>query len=372
MRVICPHCQTIYQLDTSETNAVLVCARCGTEFGMGEMPDDAQHVDAASISDTQAEEMLSASPTDEEARDEGTIDPITTDTETAEENISGEDEPDNTTAETTQDDEPFSEIEEAQAESLEPESHPEQVGDTEAADDHSVNQDQSDASPNATAEDQTEDLNSSDDEQNSEPVIVPASEQWTADDASTPPETEQVEAAETPTPSSLPPRAKLRIMPWLMGVIFLIAGSGFWLNHDAWMDDPWLRSVMLNIGLDIEVRDKDWLVDPDSVSATWLTRSDKETVLVITGEVNNLLQTDLLPPNIHFTLFARDNPDELILERNLIITRPPLMQAIRQAPYMPPARDNTKIPALGKRGFVLVLEDMPQNAGNFSLLGKAR
>ena len=360
MRVICPHCQTIYQLETTETDAVLVCARCGTEFGMGEMPADAQQVDATSIADTQTAEMFSENTSNEKTTDEATADPGTT-----EEYISGKDD---TTTDNTQDDESFAEIENAQTENEEPESQTEQDNEANNTDDYTLTQAETDESP----EDHPDELSSTNEDQDIEPVIVPASEKWIDDDSSVPPESDLVETTDSPPPSSPPPRAKLRIMPWLMGVIFLIAGTGFWLNHDAWMDDPWLRSVMLNIGLDIEVRDKDWLVDPDSVSATWLTRSDKETVLVITGEVNNLLQTDLLPPNIHFTLFARDNPDELILERNLIITRPPLMQAIRQAPYMPPARDNTKIPALGKRGFVLVLEDMPQNAGNFSLLGKAR
>jgi len=363
MRVICPHCQTIYQLETTETDAVLICARCGTEFGMGEMPDDAQQVDAASIAETQTAEMFSENPSNEEATDEAT-----TDAGIAEENVSDEDEPDDTTAENTQDDESFTEIEDTRAKNEEPESQFEQDGEAENADDHTVTQVENSASP----DEHPDDLSSTKEDQAIEPVIIPASEKWIDDDSSAAPETEQVEAADTPTPSSPPPRAKLRIMPWLIGVIFLIVGTGFWLNHDVWMDNPWLRSVMLNIGLDLEIRDKDWLVDPDSVSATWLERSNKETVLVITGEVNNLLQTDLLPPKIHFTLFARDNPDELILERDLTITRPPLMQAIRQAPYLPPPRDNTPVAALGKRGFVLVLEDMPQNAGNFSLLGKAR
>lgn len=161
-------------------------------------------------------------------------------------------------------------------------------------------------------------------------------------------------------------------MPWLLAVVMLIAGSGFWLNHEAWLDDPWLRSVLLNAGIEMEIRDKDWHIDPNSVSATWLEREGGATVLVITGEILNKLQTDLLPPLVHFTLYARDNPDELILERDLIITRPPLMQAIRQAPYSPPPRDDMPITALGKRGFILVLEDLPQNAGNFSLLAKAR
>jgi len=175
------------------------------------------------------------------------------------------------------------------------------------------------------------------------------------------------DAVQTSAVAPPPQRRKAHIMPWLFSILLIIAGSGFWVNQDAWLDDPWLRSVLLNIGLDIQVRDKDWFIDPQSVEVTWLKRKQNDTVLVVNGEVHNLLQTDLPPPAIHFTLFSRDNPDTRILERDMIITRPPLMQTIRKTPYTPPPKDTTLIPALGSRGFILVLENMPQNAGNFTL-----
>ena len=307
MRVICPHCQTIYQLHTLETDAVLVCHRCGTEFGMGEMPDGAQEVDTASVSEQQTQDMFTQNTPDDSTSSE----PETENDAVHEVDISSDD----ALAESTQESE-----EGYDAAKIYPTDNTWQDG--------GVAQD---IDEQADDEKETDDL-----------------------------------------PASPPQRAKARIMPWLIAVVLLIAGGGFWMNHDAWLDNPWLRSVLINAGIDMQIRDKDWHVDPDSVSAIWLERQGGETVLVITAEVQNKLQSSLLPPLIHITLYARDNPDELILERDLIITRPPLMQAIRQAPYSPPLRDNTEIAALGKRGFVLVLEDLPQNAGNFSLQAKAR
>jgi len=361
MRVICPHCQTIYQLETTETDAVLVCHRCGTEFGMGEIPDDAQHVDAASISEAQTPDMFGEPSADEDTRDE---------------HIPVEDEPDYPAAENALDEDSVVEATDIPAENVEPETQPEQDDEADKSTDFTPPQ----AEPDDFSDDHSDERSRTDEDHDADSIIIPAREAWMEDDPTAASQAEQTEAeqayaddgTDTSLPSPPPPRAKLRIMPWLMAVVLLITGSGFWLNHDAWMDDPWLRSVLLNVGIGLEIRDKDWHINPDSVEATWLERGNKETVLVITGEVHNLLQTDLLPPLIHFTLFARDNPDELILERDLVITRPPLMQAIRQAPYLPPAHDTTPVAALGKRGFVLVLEDMPQNAGNFSLLAKAR
>jgi len=305
MRVICPHCQTIYQLQTADIDAVLVCHRCGTEFGLGEKPDGAQDVDSSSVSDAQTLDIFAAH---------------------------------------------------ASVEAIEEEDAAGQI-------EHA-----SDSAPGA--------------EDEPAPLIIPARETWdgNGDDeipepsvsASTNEPAEEEEAKDDVFASGPPPRRKARIVPWLLAVVLLIAGTGFWINHEAWLDNPWLRSVLINLGMGMDIRDKDWHIDPESVSATWLERRGGQTVLVITGDVHNRLQTDLPPPLIHFTLYARDNPDETILERDLIITRPPLMQTIRQAPYSPPPRDDTPIAALGKRGFILVLEDLPQNAGNFSLLAKAR
>ncbi|MDQ6986387.1 MAG: DUF3426 domain-containing protein [Mariprofundaceae bacterium] len=303
MRILCPHCQAIYQLPAVDADTLLVCHRCNSEFRIGEQSDGAPNEDSHTPSDeatpglfvssaetSEAEQTTKTPPAVEEqapARVQTQAKPAKTAPETAAQ-------PEKTTAPTS-------------AES------------------------RRESPPSASAIDH--------------PVEVDAEKALLAP----------------------PPRSKARIMPWLFTMLVVIAGSGFWFNHDAWLDDPWLRSVLLNIGAPVQLRDKDWFITPDSVDATWIKRSQNNTVLVITGEVVNRLQTDLPPPAIHFTLYARDNPDAQILERDLTITRPPLMQAIRKTPFTPPPPDTTPVSALGKRGFVLVLENMPQNAGNFTL-----
>jgi len=288
MRILCPHCQAIYQLPEVDADTLLVCHRCNTEFRIGNEAANVQNDEStpdlfvASVKAVEPEQTAAAPPPQEQAEKPVQIPPQPTETA--------------------------------------PEPEPEKA---------------------------TEILAES-------PPPVSDSDETVEDD-------------NEETPLAPPPRSKARIMPWLLTMLIVIAGSGFWFNHEAWLDDPWLRSVLLNIGAPIQVRDKDWLITPESIDATWIKRSQNDTVLVITGEVVNRLQSELPPPAIHFTLYARDNPDAQILERDLTITRPPLMQAIRQTPFTPPPRDTTPVSALGKRGFVLVLENMPQNSGNFTL-----
>jgi len=169
-----------------------------------------------------------------------------------------------------------------------------------------------------------------------------------------------------------PPRANVRIMPWLLTIMFVIAAAGFWSRHDAWLDDPWLRSVLINMGLPVEVRDKDWHIQPASIRAQWVKRDDGSQVLVIEGRVKNLLQCELAPPAIHFSIFAKDDPEHLLLQRELPVSQPPLMVAIRRTPYIVPPEDHVPVTALGDRGFVLVLEGLPPNAGDFTLAPIAR
>jgi len=380
MRVICPHCQTIYQLQGLEADAVLVCHRCGTEFCLGDKPEDAQDIDSAAITDAQTPDMFAGLPVQPADADETEPPAGSSDIMFSEQSM------------------PFSEqsmpeetvdlpAAEPAAESIGQSDYPEQedIPLYEPATDADAVHDAEpahDVEP-TSAEEQADTL---------EPVIIPVRDEWpqaAANDAekisiSDPAEDEPREDSDNSidipsddippddTPSGPPPRARARIMPWLMSIVLLIAGAGFWMNHEAWLNDPWLRSVLINAGINMQIRDKDWHVDPESVSAVWIERKAGETVLVITGEVRNQLQTDLPPPLIHVTLYARDNPDEMIAERDEIITRPPLMQTIRKAPYTAPPRDNAPITALAKRGFVLVLEHLPQNAGNFTLQAKAR
>ncbi len=162
------------------------------------------------------------------------------------------------------------------------------------------------------------------------------------------------------------------LWPWFLIVLLIIAAAGFWINRDAWLADPWLRSVLMNMDIPIKVQDTDWRIIPESVHSQWVRRDDGRHVLVIEGRVKNLLQTDLPPPRLKLSLFAAEDANRLLSKQILPITQPPLLGAIRKAPYSPPPLDTVPVTARGERGFILVLEDAPATMGDFTLQPVAR
>ena len=318
MRVICPHCQAAYELDQVDENTILICHRCGTEFGFGQAPGGDENITgSAPLSPEQGRTLplFSSSPT------------------AADISATARSQPES--------DATAGEIRERQIRPDEG-THGEQPPSHTTADDAAF-----------------------DSLQAATPDIPPAEGQ--ADTAET------YRQHPSPADEEAPPRrARASIMPWLLTVVLLIAASGFWFKRDAWLDDPWLRSVLINVGMPVEVRDKDWRIPPESVQAQWIKRNDGSQVLVVEGRVKNLLQCELAPPAILFSLYAKDDPEHLLLKRELPMTQPPLMSAIRSTPFPQPPRDRIPITALADRGFVLVLEDLPENAGDFFLAPLAR
>ena len=328
MRVVCPHCQAAYQLEGVDEGTILVCHRCGTEFAFGQPPDDTEACAVTPPEEPEDKDILplfAINPAPGEPQlDEGVEQPS--------EEISDTDE--------TVDIEPEFEAEpEAGAEtaSIPPTGETDKIIPTETLSTDQIE-------PSSAAE------------KNDQETADPAASTGIDEDKPLPP----------------PPRTRARIMPWLLTIILLIAAAGFWLKHDAWLDDPWLRSVLINVGLPVAVRDKDWYIQPDSVHAQWIKRDNGSQVLVIEGRVKSLLQCELAPPAIRFSIFAKDAPEHLLLERELVISQPPLMVAIRHAPYIVQPEDHVPVPALGDRGFVLVLEGLPKNAGDFTLAPVSR
>ncbi len=323
MHVVCPHCQAAYQLEGVDEGTLLVCHRCGTEFGFGQPSEGARVIDDGHSDQNENEEYLplfSANPISREsAHDDG----VETSFEDINDGILTEPEP--------------------QTELTEPNQSTEGSGRIVPEETLSVDQREL----------------SSDTEESSKETTEPASS------------VEEVpEDEDAPLPP--PPRTSVRIMPWLLTIMLVIAAVGFWSKHDVWLDDPWLRSVLINLGLPVEVRDKDWRIQPASVQAQWVKRDDGSQVLVIEGRVKNLLQCELAPPAIRFSIFAKDDPEHLLLQRELPVSQPPLMVAIRRTPYIVPPEDHVPVTALGDRGFVLVLEGLPKNAGDFTLTPIAR
>jgi len=191
------------------------------------------------------------------------------------------------------------------------------------------------------------------------PVQVPGTQQ--EDEQTEPP---LLAAQEMP---DSPKRRSTSIWPWLLAMLLLIAAAGFWMNREAWLTDPWLRSVLINMDMPLEPRDSDWEVASESVRAQWVKRIDGTHVLVIEGRVRNRLQAKLPPPRLKLHIFAAGDAEQLIREYILPITQPPVLNVIRHAPFSAPPEDTVPVRALGDRGFILVLENAPDKLGDFTL-----
>ena len=182
---------------------------------------------------------------------------------------------------------------------------------------------------------------------------------------------DEAAGAESPDLPEPPRRRNVQIWPWLVATLLLTAVSGFVVQKDAWLDNPWLRSTLINLGLPLEVRDKDWLVLPETVQAQWLKRTDGSRVLVIEGRLANQLSCELPPPKLVIDFYADDEPDRIARTELLPITLPPSMDAVRHAPYQPPAIDDVPVAPRSERGFMLVVESLPPRIADFTLTAQA-
>ena len=166
----------------------------------------------------------------------------------------------------------------------------------------------------------------------------------------------------------LPPeRANISILPWFVVMLLIISGAGFWYKQDVWLDHPWVRSLLINLHMPVEVRNKDWIIAPESVTGNWLKRDDGTQVLVIQGRIENRLYCELSPPKILVQFFDDSGIAESIEARVLPITEPPSMEQVKHAPFVTPELDRVPIEGQGQRGFFLVLESLPEQAADFTL-----
>jgi hypothetical protein len=196
-----------------------------------------------------------------------------------------------------------------------------------------------------------------------EPIIVKHS----ADNPQLPDEIDSDEISSTAYEPLAPARKELVIWPWLVAMLLIISSFGFWYKKDVWLDHPWVRSVLINMYLPVEVRDKDWFIVPDSVQGHWLKRDDGSQVLLIQGRIENRLYCELPPPHIAIHFFDDSGINESIDEKTLPITEPPSMDQVKHAPFVTPDLDRIPVEAQGQRGFFLVLESLPDQVADFTL-----
>lgn len=182
------------------------------------------------------------------------------------------------------------------------------------------------------------------------------------------PEPNDKDMTTSESPDPIPPaRNDISIWPWLVVILLIISGAGFWYKQDAWLDHSWVRSVLINLHLPITVRDKDWVIVPESVQGNWLKRDDGSQVLIIQGRIENRLYCELSPPKILVRFFDESGISEPLEERIMPITEPPSMEKVKHAPFVTPGLDLVTVEAQGQRGFFLVLESLPERTADFTL-----
>ncbi len=343
MHISCPHCDAAYEVGPLIKNAILVCHRCHTEFNI----DDA-HSKQQSAAETDSMEM-----------------PLPLFEHTGTRKKDGEKKGERSSKQASKKIKKDEHHTHASKSPIPVFLEKDQYTDISQDKKMSAKPDLANANNNAHSVDSVETTETDNIEQHDPKAAFKASEENTrhktakeADTKVSPKELEKV----------FPPaRKNVVIWPWLIVILLTISGAGFWYKQDVWLDHPWLRSVLINMHLPVEVRDKDWLIIPGSVQGHWLKRDDGSQVFTIQGRIENRLYCELPPPQILIQFFDNTGLTESLEEKIFSITEPPSMAQIKHAPFVIPKPDLLPIEAQGQRGFFLVLESLPERTADFTL-----
>ncbi len=150
----------------------------------------------------------------------------------------------------------------------------------------------------------------------------------------------------------------------MMFVLLLIIVSGIVMHWQHWKYSSLARAYQLQSNLSASVLDRDWRILPDTVTTQWLERDDQSLALLIEGEVENLVASELPTPEIRITFVTRTGKNIEIVQP---ITEPADLKTLKSAPFTSPPIDKTPVAYLGKRGFLLLIEDAPRSTQHILL-----
>jgi len=163
-----------------------------------------------------------------------------------------------------------------------------------------------------------------------------------------------------------PRRKQAHMWPWLIFVLICVAGLGLWKNQSSWLEQPWARSLMMNLKLPVTFNPNDWSIATDNLQSQWVKRQDDSRILLISGYIHNRLLSDQLAPPLRINF--HEVPNGPILSTYIMpITEPPSLPQIRHAPFVSPDIDSVPIAAGGMRAFTLVIENAPEDSREFTL-----
>ncbi|MES0372439.1 MAG: hypothetical protein ABUK11_09200 [Mariprofundaceae bacterium] len=338
MHISCPHCNAAYEVGPMIKNAVLVCHRCHAEFSM----DD---------------ELI-------EGQQKGTLEET------------GQSLPlfDHIKSDHIKPDQPASQDEDAQEveQDVEGQSLEESNPESEPKSEQSVEQPDKAPLPAFLDGDHEYAEKIKLEEASTQSDPIDSLEEESGPEKNVPSDDSDPEETHTPLnelkESLLPPARKIgAIWPWLIAMLLIISATGFWFKQDVWLDNPWVRSVLINMHLPVEVRNKDWYIIPGSVQGNWLKRDDGSQVLTVQGRIENRLYCELPPPRIFVRFFDDTGITESLGDKLLPITEPPSMEQVKHAPFITPEIDLVPVEAQGERGFFLVIDSLPEHTADFTL-----
>lgn len=160
---------------------------------------------------------------------------------------------------------------------------------------------------------------------------------------------------EAPTSVATAPLATppVRLWPWLMALLLIVAAIGGWLNRQAWAHAPLLQSL------------EAWWAPQRSIgwgiTATepqWITRRDAPPLLAIGLQLHNKVMFDRPPPPLLLITHRRGarKPGDAQL---VTLHHQPSLTQLEQPDWHPPEADRTPIAAGGERDYTVVLDHPP-------------
>jgi len=146
------------------------------------------------------------------------------------------------------------------------------------------------------------------------------------------------------------------ILSWMILVLILLSVAGIAVQWQHWQWHGLTRAINLETDNTQLILDRDWHILPETVRSQWLTRDDQSTVLIVSGEVASLVYTAMPVPDIKITFMTQTGENQEVIQA---ITEPADMPTLSSAPFISPPVDIIPIPALGQRGFLLLIENVP-------------
>jgi len=179
---------------------------------------------------------------------------------------------------------------------------------------------------------------------------------------------QSTETTNSPPPISPLKRPPTRIFRWLALILAVVAGSGFAFQQDAWLDNNWFRSRLMQLGMPVPASNKDWQIDPTSIRTRWLPRFDGQRVLLIQGSITNQLDLQQAMPLFSIRFSATAGADQQQIDPALLhAIQQPDDERIKNSHYLNPAWDLSTLPAGSSHPFTLLVQTIPESSREITL-----